>query len=180
MKKFILSLLLIIGLSVPAEAVVVTGGNIGGYEFFVSPTITIQNAAYVLGNCIGGIITVPVAITTGVTGLINKFTFISNAGSTVTKQIYVFTSNPSSSTCTDKSTFTIAAADRPKLITSFPVTPVVPTGVTFSVAEVSGLTLPFTTSGNANIYLMISEGGSETPAATNDYILNIMGVKEAQ
>jgi hypothetical protein len=157
----------------------VSHGNIGGYDFFVSQTPTIQAAQYVSGNCMGGFQAVAIATTTGVTGILDKITLISKGGLVTAKQLYVFTSNPSGSTCTDKSTFTIAAADLPKLMTTLSITPVVPTGGAASVGEASNLVNQFVTSGNANLYVAIVETTTETPGSTSDLVLNIGGVKNA-
>jgi hypothetical protein len=159
--------------------VTASGGNIGGYDFFVSTTPTIQNAQYVSGNCMGGFQAVAVGTTTGGSGILTDFTLISKGGLITGKQIYLFSSNPSGSTCTDKSTFTIAAADLPKLITSFTVTPAVPTGGAASVGNVSNLVYNYVTSGNNNLYFAIVETATETPASTSDLIFNIGGVKDA-
>ena len=154
-------------------------GNIGGYDFFVSTTPTIQNAQYVSGNCMGGFQAVTVATTTGASGILTNFTLISKGALVTAKQIYIFSSNPSGSTCTDKSTFTIAAADLPKLITSISVTPAVPTGGAASVGNATNLVQNFVTSGNGNLYFAIVETATETPATTSDLIFNAGGIKDA-
>lgn len=148
-------------------------GNVGGYDAFVSTTPTIQSASYVSGNCMGGFQAVAAARISGGSGIFNKFTLISKGGLLTAKQIYVFTSNPSSSTCTDKGAFTIAAADLPKLISTFSITPAVPIGGVASEGEASGLQQSFVTSGNQNLYFAIVETTTETPASTSDLIFNI-------
>lgn len=160
-----------------AQIGIVSGSNVGGYEFLTSTTPTIQNAAYVSGNCMGGFQTVSVARTSGGSGLINKFILVSQGGLATTKQIYIFSTNPSGSTCTDKSTFTLAAADMGKLIGTFALTPSAPTGTTRSEAENANMATDFVTSGNTNIYVAIVETASETPATTSDLVFTILGVK---
>lgn len=151
----------------------------GGYDFFVSTTPTIKNAQYVSGNCMGGFQAVAVGTTNGGSGILTNFTLISKGALVTAKQIYVFSSYPSSSTCTDNGTFTIAAADLSKLITSFSVTPAVPTGGVASVGNVSNLVLNYVTSGNNNLYEAIIETATETPASTSDLVINNGGVKDA-
>jgi hypothetical protein len=152
-------------------------GNVGGYGFFVSVTPTIQNASYVSGNCMGGFQAVAAARTSGGSGIVNKVTLISKGALVAAKQIFLFTANPSASTCTDKGAFTIAAADLPKLIATFSLTPAVPTGGAASEAEASSLGDQFVTSGNANIYAAIVETTTETPASTSDLVLNVGGTQ---
>jgi hypothetical protein len=154
------------------------GCNVGGFEFDVSTNPTVQNASYSSGNCMGGFQTVAVARTSGGTGLLNTLTIMSKGGSVVAMQFYIFQQNPSSSTCTDKSTFTLNAADLPNLIATFSLTPAAPTGTTVTYAEASGLARAFTTNGNSNIYVAIVAGGTVTPASTSDLIFNVMGPRD--
>lgn len=151
------------------------GGQVGGLSFFVANTPTIQAAAYAAGNCMGGFQAITVTGTAGATGTLHSFQIQSKAGLATAKQIYVFTSNPSSSTCTDKGTFTIASADRAKLLSTFSVTPAIPSGDTGSYGEATGMGRAFATSGNGNLYIAVVETAAETPASTSDLIVSIGG-----
>jgi hypothetical protein len=156
-----------------------TANYVGGYEFFVSTTPTIQNASYASGNCMGGFQAVAVARTTGGSGILNKFVIASKGGGTTALTVYVFGSNPSASTCTDKSTFTLNAADISKQICApFVITPAVPIGTTVSEAENTSMQCHFTTSGNSNIYVGIVSGGTWTPTSTTDIIFNVGGTPD--
>lgn len=155
-----------------------SGSTIGGYDFFTSVTPTVQNAQYVPGNCMGGFQPISVGSTAGLSGILNKITMISKGADTAAKQLYVFTSNPSSSTCTDKGAFTIAAADLPKWIATLPMTLAVPSGGAASEAEASSLGDHFVTSGNTDLYVAIVEAATSTPASTSDLLLNIGGIKD--
>lgn len=147
-------------------------------NFFGSVTVPVQNAQYVAGNCMGGFQAIQVSSVGGTSGILNKITLISKGGLLTTKQIYVFTSNPGSSTCTDKGTFSIAAADAGKWIATLSLTPLVPAGGAMSEAEASGLGDHFVTNGNADLYFAIIETATETPNA-NDLVLNVGGIKDA-
>lgn len=143
-----------------------TNSNVGGYNFFVTDQPGLTAGAYASGNCVGGLQTISVARTTGGSGILSRVTamFKTTTALTPTIQFYFFSSNPSGSTCTDKSTFTIAAADVNKLMGTFSLTFAAPTGTTLTEAEINGLAMHFVTSGNTNIYLMMASGSAFTPA----------------
>ena len=134
----------------------------------VADTPTIQNASYVSGNCMGGFQTVVLGSSASV---LSGIGLSSQGGLATAKQIYVFDANPSGSTCTDKSTFTIATADLSKLVTTFQITPAAPTGTTKTngVSSNLGLGIP---SGGTN-YIAIVETTTETPASASDLVLNV-------
>ncbi len=152
--------------------------TVGGLDVNVATTPTIQNASYVSGNCMGGFQAVSLARVSGGSGIINKFSLISTGGGTTTLQVYIFDSNPSGSTCTDKSTFSIATADQSKLLTTFAVLPAVLTGVTMTEAELSNMAAPFKTNGNANVYVGIVSAGTWTPASTTDLIFRLGAIQD--
>jgi hypothetical protein len=154
-------------------------GNVGGYEFEVATTPTIQNASYVSGNCMGGFQTVAAARTSGGSGILNTVTLASKGGLATGKVIYIFGQNPSSSTCTDKGTFTLNAADIGKLLVApFTLTPAATTGTTVSTASNQNIVASFVTSGNQNVYFAIVETATETPATTSDLILTLSGIQD--
>lgn len=138
--------------------------------FNVSATPTIQNAAYASGNCMGGFQTVAL----GTTGSnLSQVGLSSKGGLATSKQVYLFSANPSSSTCTDKSTFTLNAADVGKLMRSFSLVPVAPAGTTVTTAAQPNLGLGVPSGGT--IYVAIVETATETPATTTDLVLSFSG-----
>ena len=140
--------------------VVPTGTNI-------TITPTIQNAQYVSGNCMGGFQTVALGTAASV---LNQVNLLSKGGLATAKQIYLFSANPSGSTCTDKSTFTLAAADVSKVMSIFSLTPAAPTGttVTFAAQTSVGLGVP----SGGTIYAAVVDTATETPGSTSDLVLN--------
>lgn len=140
-------------------AVTPTGG-------FVAATPAIQNAAYASGNCMGGFQTVALGSTASI---LSQISVASQGGLATAKQIYVFSANPSGSTCTDKSTFTIATADLPKLIWSGSITPAAPTGTTKSWGNAPSLALGIPSGGT--VYVAMVDTTTETPATTTDLTL---------
>lgn len=132
----------------------------------VAVTPTIQNASYASGNCMGGFQTVAMGTSASV---LNAITLASKGGLATAKQLYLFSANPTGSTCTDKSTFTIAAADVSKVIATVSLTPTAPTGttITFATAGSQGYGLP----SGGTFYVAIVETATETPASTSDLVL---------
>lgn len=139
--------------------------------FNVAATPTIQNASYVSGNCMGGFQTVALGASSTV---LSQVMLASKGGLVTAKQIYIFSASPASSTCTDKSTFTLNAADLSKLMTTFSLTPAAPTGTTVSQAAQSNMALGLPTSGT--VYVAVVETATETPATTTDLVLNLNGL----
>lgn len=137
----------------------------------VAITPTIQNAAYASGNCMGGFQLVPLGASTSV---LSSISVASQGGLATAKQIYVFNANPTSSTCADKGTFTIATADLAKLLYTVSITPSVPTGTTKTFGQAANLALgvPF----GGSLYVAVVETASETPASTTDLVLNFSGL----
>lgn len=143
------------------------GANVTPTGINVSVTPTIQNASYVSGNCMGGFQTIALGTAASV---LSQVAIRSQGGLVTAKQIYLFSANPSASTCTDKSTFTINSADVSKLMLTFSITPTVPTGTTISAASQSNLGLGIPSGGN--VYMAVVETTTETPATTSDLVFN--------
>lgn len=139
----------------------------------------VQNAAYANTNCMGGFVAVPLAFTNGQAGFITDFTVKSAGGSTTGLTVYLFEANPTNSTCTDKSTFTLAAADLDKLIGApFVLTPATSGGATATSASLTNMLRPFVAggvpySGVITIYYALVANGSVTPATTTDVHVKI-------
>ena len=134
----------------------------------VSVTPTIQNSSYVSGNCMGGF----KAVSLGTAQSVLSQIMLSSQGGLITgKVLYVFSANPTGSTCTDKGTFTLAAADVSKLMVSpISINPFVSTGATASMGAASNLGLGIPSGGV--VYVGIVETATETPATTTDLVLN--------
>lgn len=156
----------------------------GGFDISIASTPTVQNAAYSSGNAIGGLQTVPFFRTVGQpTGILNNISVASKGGSTTAITLYIFEANPTASTCTDKSAFSLNAADVSKLVTTIPVvlTPaVVGAGTTTTFAS-QQLPLSIRNSETAvalNFYVCAVVGGSVTPASTTDLVFKFAGIQD--
>lgn len=148
-----------------------TAGNaVLNQNVSTSITPTIQALPYASGNCMGGFQNTTLA-GARLSGMLNQLHVASKGGGTTALQVYVFASNPSSSTCTDKSTFTLNAADVSKLLTTFQITPGTITGTSVTEAEVA-LGKSYTTT-DGKLYFAIVSGGAWTPASTTDLVINI-------
>jgi len=156
-------------------------GNVGGFEFAVTNTPTVQNAAYASGNAIGGLQTISAFRTTGGTGILNNIAVWSKGGSTVAMTLYIFNANPTASTCTDKTAFVLGAADIAKLIaTTAPVlTPaVVGAGTTATSASQQLPVNVINGDSTVNLYVCAVVGGAVTPASTTDLVFKFSGVRD--
>ena len=110
----------------PIFAQITAGTAVVGYvtnlynDILVSPTV--QNSSYSAGNSLGGLQTVTLFLnTTQPSALLSYVSAYSKGGSTVGMTVFAFDSNPTSSTCSDKSAYTVNVADISKLIPGFPV-----------------------------------------------------------
>ena len=163
----------------------VSGSNVGGYEFNATSIPTIQNAAYASGNCMGGFNALTVARTNGGGIILDTFGLRSVGGGTTAIQVYIFNANPSASTCTDKSTFTINSADIDKIIAggTFQLTPAATTGTSITFAYQSNMALSVIAGGSSGsgvqtIYYALVSTGTWTPASTTDLHVQVNGIQD--
>lgn len=147
-----------------------------GFSQQVASDPTVQNASYSSGNSIGGIQAVTVTANNGQSGFVTNFRVVSVGGIVPALTLYLFDANPSASTCTDKTAFTLNSADIDKLIYVSPtaITMAAPTGTTSTVASFD-LTPPrpfiaggSTASGVKTIYYCVVDGTTVTPGSTTD------------
>lgn len=157
-------------------------GQVGGFDISIAFTPTVQNAAYSSGNAIGGLQTLTFfRTTTQPTGILNNVSVASKGGSTTAMTLYFFTANPSATTCTDKSAFSLGAADVAKLIPTIPIvlTPaVVGAGTTVTAASQQ---LPVSIKNSEttlSLYMCAVVGGSVTPASTSDLVFKVAGIQD--
>lgn len=164
---------MLVGLA-PATAQVV------GYDGSVSFTPVVQNAAYSAGNSLGGLQTVQLLRPPQYSGVFTNFQVASKGGAVVAMTVYIFDANPSSTTCTDKTAFSLAAADVSKLVMApFVLTPaVVGSGTTVTTAQLTQAVSMINqdTTRSPNLYVCLVANGSVTPATTSDLVAKISGV----
>lgn len=148
----------------------------GGYAYQVSSTPTVTASAYASGNCLGGFNSITVAGNNAQSGLLTNFQIFSKTGVLAVATVYLFEANPSSSTCTDHSTFTLNSADLGKLIGN-PVSLALaaPAGATPTMAEATFTPpRPFLAGGASSsvktIYYALVAGGAFTPGSTTEFV----------
>ena len=148
-------------------------GFVGGFEFNVGTIPTVQNAAYTAGQSLGGLQSVSIGSTSGLSGILTQFQLSSKAGSTVAVVAYVWDKNPTNTTCTDKTNFVVSQTDNQHLVGSpILLTPalVVSSQDTSTYALSSNLTDNFVnSSATTNLYVCLLANASVTPATTTDY-----------
>lgn len=142
-------------------------------------TPTIQAAAYSANNCVGGFNSVTFQ-GTGPINALDDVRLISQGGGTETLTVYVFDQNPTGSTCTDKSTFTLATADTAKLLMApFALTLAAQQGATQSFASNPNLGR-HPKAGTTTLWYALVAGGTFTPATTSDLIVGFQVVQSRQ
>lgn len=160
-------------------------GLVGGFNAIISNTPTVQNAAYSASNAIGGFQQIAVFRSSAQpSGIIDYISVASKGGSTTALTIYAFNKSSAnlSSTCTDKSAFSLNSADLSALIPGFPVTltPATTQGTTVTSASQSVVVSAKNADGtpSTNITLCAVVGGSVTPASTTDLVFNLALVQD--
>ena len=154
----------------------------GSLNFQTAPIVpTIQNSAYALGNVIGGKITVTIfRTTTQPSATLSQF-MIGWAGTeTVSITVYLFNKNPTGSTTTDKTAFTLAVADAQYLVTApFSLVAAATPGSTqtFASQALTVSTQNRDTTATQNLYVVLTVGGAVTPAV-GDLFFSISGSQD--
>lgn len=161
----------------------VNGSTVGGYEFNASVIPTVQNAAYAAGQSLGGLQTISIGSTNGLSGILTQLQLASKGGSTVSAVFYVWSKNPSGTTCTDKANFVASQTDNEFLVVQpTAVTPALAVSAqdTATYGAASNLVGNFVNgSSNTDLYVCVLAAAAVTPATTNDLRYNIQGVKDA-
>lgn len=179
MKKILLILSAILLWSSSSMAQQIFGSDNGK-----AVTPVVQASAYSASNAMGGLQTVNVFRTPqNAAGILDNFWISSLAGNTAGMTIYIFDTQPSSSTtCTDKTAFVLANADVPKLaLMPFIVSPATAQGITQSIAQQNQIATSVRnndTVPTSNLYVCIVANGSVTPGSTSDLSFKISLVQD--
>lgn len=155
-----------------------TGQVVTGTYGRVDASPAVQNASYVSGNDIGGLVAFTLPATAS--GILQSLSIQFVGGATTAITVNCFDSNPTGSTFTDKSTYTIAAADTPKMINKAGIvlTPAVSIGGTRTAATFDNYAKPFISTGT--IWCAFAGGGTFTPASTTDMNVSIAYYQNAK
>jgi len=139
-------------------------------DIAVSTVPTIQAAQYVSGNAVGTLQKIAAFRSDTQPSGILRSIMVAWKGTEITAlTFYVFDTNPTASTCTDKTAFSLAAADIPKLaIAPFVLTaaaPTVGTTSTFASSTFAALSVKNQdATPTVNLYVCVVSGGTFTPA----------------
>src|SRR5579871_2674689 len=160
-----------------------TSACVNGNQFNASVIPTVQNAAYAAGQSLGGLQTISIGSTNGLSGVLDQVSVASKGGSTVGMVVYVWSKNPTNTTCTDKSNFVASQTDNQYLVTPpFLLTP----ALVASAQDTAAYTPPWTGIGNfvngssnTDLYECVLANAAVTPATTSDLRFNLQGTKDA-
>jgi len=145
------------------------GAKIGGNTVVITPTITVDTAAYAAGDSIGGKITLTDAMrVSGGTGVLSGITLIDRANQKPALEIFLFDSNPAAATITDQAAFVFSTDDL-KVIAKIVVAAADWTTINSkATAELANLNRVVKASGSANLYAAIVAGGAPDFVASTD------------
>lgn len=143
----------------------------------ISSTPTISTAVYSAGNCIGGFNSIAATLYNGQSAFLTNFRISSIDGAAYQIFGYIFDSNPSTSTCTDKGVFSLSVADIDKVIGTLSSTTLSVLAATATTPTVAIIDYtpprPFRaggspTSGVTTIYYGLALAAAITPTTTSD------------
>lgn len=150
------------------------------YEFQLPDIPTVQNASYSAGQALGKLQSISMGNPQVASGILTQLQIQSTGGSTTGIVLYVWSQNPTHTTCTDKTNFVSSQADNewlvipPTLVTPATVVSAQDTKTYASVTNLSGNfynVLPDTT-----LYVCLVANASVTPATTTDLLLILQGM----
>lgn len=144
----------------------------------VTPTITAS--AYTTGQEIGGLMTfTSMARASAYSGVVQSIHVTWTTAQTTTIKLYLFNSNPSATTWTDKTTAAINASDIPKLIGVYTLSANDSGLGTVTINNLDGIGKAFVLpSSGTTIYAVAVVVGTPTPASTSSMIVNITTLED--
>lgn len=139
-----------------------------GKQTVVAAQPTVTAGAYATGNDVGGKITLAGAVNAvPASGLLQKVAVKFKSAQTAPFDVVIFDADPTSTTITDKTAFSVAVADFQKVQGVVHVTDCTTLG-TVSYCIASGLALPLKPSTGTTLYAAIVTRGTPTFASTSD------------
>ena len=149
--------------------------NSGYTVLATASAITVANSSHAVGTSLGGLISIPTAVpATGWGGTLHSLTMAFADGLNPSVDVVLFGQNPTSSTITDGSAVSIAAADLPKIIGVFQPTVSVLLGASSPLLlqdQVNSLTFGGLTS--TTLYAAVIVRGSSVTPAANDMTMQM-------
>ena len=145
------------------------GAKIGGNTVVITPTITVDTAAYAAGDSIGGKITLSNAMReSGGTGVLSGLMLIDRSNQKPALEIFLFDSDPSAATITDNAAFVFSTDDL-KVIAKIVVASTDWTTInSTATAELANLNRMVKASGSRNLFAAIVATGAPDFVASTD------------
>jgi hypothetical protein len=143
----------------------------------VTPTVT-YGVPYVTGNEVGALLTFANVFDAAHSGVVQSIRIQCLSTQNSGFKLYLFRSNPTNSTWTDKTTPSIASADVPLVSGPFFLTsPDNGLGGTSTVYELDGVGAAFVSS-TANLYGVLVTTGTPTFSSTSDITVSLVTLKD--
>jgi len=141
----------------------------------VAQTVT-ASSAYTAGNAVGGLITLSnINRASGLSVFMQSIVVNSKSLQSAQLDLVFFNANPTGSTCTDKTAFSVATADAAKLVGAAHVSDWTASGLG-SVGQMQQPPIGITPSGTA-VYACMVTRGTPTFTATSDLTLIVSSVQ---
>lgn len=152
------------GLTRVLNTVATTGSQV---DVPITQTVT-ASSAYTTGNALGGLMTIAGAERISTKGsLLQSVTANMKSAQSTIIDVFIFTSNPTASTCTDKTAFVLATADFNKVKVVAHITDWTQGNVA-SFGQTQNMTAPFNLPSGTTAYACAVVRGTPTYAATSD------------
>jgi hypothetical protein len=160
-------------------------GEVGSNQIGVQVAQTVTaSSAYTSGNAVGGLMTIAGAARVsgalgsgGTGGILQNVAVNSKSVQTGAMEVWIFNANPSGSTCTDKTAFSLVVADFDKVIGIAPVPGTAAnnsgwfSGGTASVGMAANLALAYDLSSATSLFACLVTRSTPTFTATTDISL---------
>lgn len=150
-------------------------GEVGNNQITITAAQTSTVVTYTTGQAIGGLITYANAARVsgatgapGTSGLIQRAMVFSKITNTVQTDIILFNANPTGSTCTNASAYSLAAADFDKVIGVAHVTDWTASASAYT-GQAQNLAIPYALVSNTSLFGCLVARGSITAASTSDF-----------
>jgi hypothetical protein len=146
-------------------------GNVGGKTAKIATALTVTaSSAYTTGNVVGGKITFSSALLTAGSGVLESISLRSKSVQTATFTLFLFDSNPTNTTWTDKTAPSINVNDIPFLVGAFQLSSFSSGLGTHTIYMLNGISQTLA-AGATTLYGILIVTGTPTFTATTDLTL---------
>jgi len=150
-------------------------GNVGGKTAKIATALTVTaSSAYTTGNVVGGKITFSSALLTAGSGVLESISLRSKSVQTATFTLFLFDSNPTNTTWTDKTAPSINVADIPFLVGAYQLSSYSSGLGTHTIYTLNGISQALA-AGATTLYGILVVAGTPTFTATTDLTV-VLGI----